>query len=123
MEPDLDSRLEVDRDHAISARLRRFRAKGDAKGTAALFGGGNSSADTFLVPDGGLARHLVDQGWDVWLVDWRGSPHLIKPLLQAGALCGVPPERPPVYTHRGGEEEHSHYIPRILRARNAEEVY
>src|SRR5260221_6974634 len=104
MEPDLDSRLEVDRDHAISARLRRFRAKGDAKGTAALFGGGNSSADTFLVPDGGLARHLVDQGWDVWLVDWRGSPHGIKPILEAEPLRGGPPEGPLFPPPRGGKK-------------------
>src|SRR5260221_9657950 len=102
MEPDLDSRLEVDRDHAISARLRRFRAKGDAKGTAALFGGGNSSADTFLVPDGGLARHLVDQGWDVWLVDWRGSPPAIKPHPEAEPLRGGPQGRAPFTPRQGG---------------------
>jgi hypothetical protein len=45
-----------------------------------LLHGANTSSDTFLLPDGGLTRYLADRGWQVWLVDWRGSPHVVHQL-------------------------------------------
>ncbi|HVW28776.1 MAG TPA: hypothetical protein VHC69_25595 [Polyangiaceae bacterium] len=51
-----------------------------------LIHGGNTSSETFLVPDGGLAEYLRREGWDVWLLDDRASPRV----LDANVLAGEP---------------------------------
>jgi len=60
-----------------------LRRVGHARGGPAvlLLHGANSSGDTFLVPHGGLAGYLSRRGFDVWILDWRGSPHVVDPLL------------------------------------------
>ncbi len=68
-------------DFRISLRLRRFRSSGsDAGRSVLLLHGANTSSDTFLLPDGGLTRYLTQRGWQVWLLDWRGSPHVVQQL-------------------------------------------
>lgn len=60
--------------------LRRFRGKQDAP-VVVLLHGGNTSGDTFLYPEDGLAGFLQDRGWDVWILEWRSSPHIVDPLI------------------------------------------
>jgi cholesterol oxidase len=55
-------------------QLRRFENRGPA---VLLLHGGNTSGDTFLHPEGGLAGYLARREWDVWIADWRGSPHVL----------------------------------------------
>jgi pimeloyl-ACP methyl ester carboxylesterase len=50
--------------------------------------GGNTSSETFRHPRGGLAQFLKDRGWDVWLLDWRGSPLVTSELLMRPPLGG-----------------------------------
>jgi cholesterol oxidase len=69
------------------------------KGPVLLVHGASAASHTFLVPPGvrahrdeprGLAGFLRRRGWDVWLLDWRGSG-LLSPLLID--LFQLPPER------------------------------
>lgn len=54
--------------------LQRFAPTGRAPvGHVLLVHGASAGSRTFMVPDGGLVRHLVSRGWDVWTLDWRGS--------------------------------------------------
>jgi hypothetical protein len=71
-------------DFRLSLRLRRFRASGSdaAERSVLLLHGANTSSDTFLLPNGGLTRYLTQRGWQVWLLDWRGSPHVVQQLPQ-----------------------------------------
>jgi hypothetical protein len=43
--------------------------------------GGNSTGDTFLLPRGGLKDALLARGWDVWVLEWRGSPYVMDDVL------------------------------------------
>jgi pimeloyl-ACP methyl ester carboxylesterase len=52
-----------------------------------LLHGGNTDSDTFLYPQGGLAGHLA-RDFDVWLLDWRGSPRIVDALLEREPLGG-----------------------------------
>jgi alpha-beta hydrolase superfamily lysophospholipase len=62
-------------------RIPREGKKGD-NGTVLLVHGASATSRTFMVPDGGLARHLTRAGWNVWTLDWRTSglraPDLIE---------------------------------------------
>jgi hypothetical protein len=60
--------------------LRRYGSASGAGDSVLLLHGANTSGDTFLEPDGGLKRYLTERGWQVWLLDWRGSPHVIDEL-------------------------------------------
>jgi pimeloyl-ACP methyl ester carboxylesterase len=62
----------------LTLRLRRYGRGEDP--SALLLHGANTSSDTFLLPEGGLVRFLLQQGWQVWLLDWRGSPYVIERL-------------------------------------------
>lgn len=42
--------------------------------------GANTVSEIFLHPTGGLADFLSRHGFDVWLLDWRASPHVIDSL-------------------------------------------
>ena len=64
----------------LTLRLRRYGRAGDRAASVLLLHGANTSSDTFLLPDGGLTRFLVKHGWQVWLLDWRGSPRVIEKL-------------------------------------------
>jgi hypothetical protein len=61
----------VDRpDHPVGKAPKSHKA-------VLLIHGGNTSSETFLVPHGGLAGFLGGKGWDVWLLDHRGSPRVL----------------------------------------------
>jgi len=81
----------------LTLRLRRY---GELRGSRSvlLLHGANTSSDTFLKPHGGLTRFLLERGWQVWLLDWRGSPHVIDLL---------PP--PPRWLGGSALEEIRHY--------------
>ncbi len=83
-----DVPFEVDTEFgSLPLRLRHCTGdRGHAKPTRAamLLHGGNSSSLTFLLPGGGLASHLIERGWDVWLLDYRASPYL------QNQLSGIP---------------------------------
>lgn len=69
----LDVRILVRRLLPVPARLQR---------AVLLVPGANSSADTFGIPNGGLVRHLAERGCDVWMLDWRASPLVLKRILK-----------------------------------------
>jgi cholesterol oxidase len=60
--------------------MRRWRAGASqsARGAALLLHGASASSETFVTPDGGLAAFLHRQGWEVWLLDWRGSDNVAE---------------------------------------------
>jgi cholesterol oxidase len=70
--------------HCTGDGVRARRGKGPA---VMMLHGGNSSSLTFLLPGGGLAAHLVERGWDVWLLDYRASPFL-QNVLQGMPVMG-----------------------------------
>lgn len=56
--------------------LQRFGRRRPERSNARhvlLVHGASAGSRTFMVPNGGLVKYLVDQGWDVWTLDWRGS--------------------------------------------------
>jgi cholesterol oxidase len=56
--------------------LRRRRGVRTGK-PVVLIHGASAAGDTFLVPFGkSLFDHLCDKGFDVWILDWRGSLHV-----------------------------------------------
>ncbi len=59
----------------IDLQLRRYRTAGKAKpyGAVLLLHGASGSHQTFLTPQGGLAKYLFNEGFDPWLLDWRSS--------------------------------------------------
>lgn len=63
--------------------LRLRRVNGAPRGAPAvlLLHGGNTCSDIYLVPDGGMAGYLSKE-FDVWLLDWRGSCHVTKVILE-----------------------------------------
>jgi cholesterol oxidase len=58
------------------------------QGAVLLLHGGNTSSETFLLPGGGFAEYLRANGWDVWLLDWRASPHVLEDVLAGTPLGG-----------------------------------
>jgi hypothetical protein len=80
----------------LTLRLRHYRGESDCPSVsrtpcvraALLLHGGNTSSETFLLPEGGLARYLRENGCDVWLLDWRSSPHVLRPVLAEPPLGG-----------------------------------
>jgi hypothetical protein len=68
--PDHHVDLEVGR--GIRARLRRYR-RASAKPVVLLVHGASAGSRTFMVPQGGLIRYLVERDFDVWTLDWRSS--------------------------------------------------
>jgi pimeloyl-ACP methyl ester carboxylesterase len=74
----------------LTLRLRRVPWKGgEVSHAVLLLHGGNSSGDTFLLPDGGLASHLSREGLDVWLLEWRGSPYVLREFLKGPVRTGT----------------------------------
>jgi hypothetical protein len=83
--------LTVDEEHGgLELTLRRFKpANGTAaRGAVLLLHGGNSAGDTFLLPNGGLTAFLTRDGFDVWILDWRTSPHVVNPLIASEKRLG-----------------------------------
>jgi pimeloyl-ACP methyl ester carboxylesterase len=70
----------------LKLSLRRVvKQRSPANKAVMIVHGANSGSMTFLVPEGGLADYLAEHGWDVWLLDWRGSPEVVDPLIKDGA--------------------------------------
>ncbi len=63
----------------LRLRLRRLQTASPHRATVLLLHGGNTHSDIFLHPRGGLAGALQSQ-FDVWLLDWRGSPEVTRAL-------------------------------------------
>jgi pimeloyl-ACP methyl ester carboxylesterase len=90
----VDVPFEVDTEFGpLPLRLRHCTADGAlAKGKKSravmILHGGNSSSLTFLLPGGGLVGHLIECGWDVWLLDYRASPYLQNQLSGMPVLGG-----------------------------------
>jgi hypothetical protein len=76
--------------YGVPVMVRRLcRDPAAAPRAVVLMPGANSSCDTFLLPPGGgLADHLVDRGWDVFLLDWRPSPLVVNKVLTGLPLGG-----------------------------------
>ena len=71
---------EVETSDGIKLQIRHARpAAREAKGRhVVLIHGASAAYTTFLVPSGdSLAKRLCKEGFDVWLLDWRGS-HLVS---------------------------------------------
>jgi alpha/beta hydrolase family protein len=83
--------------HRIELRLRRYGGR-DASKNVLLLHGANTSSRTFLEPNGGLERYLTANGWQVWLLDWRGSPCVIGRLPRDHWLGGTAIEEIRHYT-------------------------
>jgi hypothetical protein len=64
----------------LELELRRFGPEGGAVDSVLLLHGANTSGDTFLEPNGGFVRYLVERGRQVWLLEWRGSPRVVGKL-------------------------------------------
>ena len=64
--------IEIRTRDGAALTLRRLGSSA-CQGVVLLIHGASASSDTFLVPDGGLAAALRKAGWEVWLLDWRGS--------------------------------------------------
>jgi hypothetical protein len=75
--------LVVDAKLDVRVLVRRLLpVPGDARRAVLLVPGANSSSDTFVMPDGGLVRHLAERGCDVWTLDWRASPLALNRILK-----------------------------------------
>jgi len=66
----------------IPLRLRRYCVPGGAqKQRVLLLHGANTNGDAFTMSNG-LAAYLRDErAADVWVLDWRGSSHVVRQLL------------------------------------------
>jgi hypothetical protein len=69
--------------------LRRFRGKHPARRAVLLVHGASANSRTFLVPRGGLVRHLLEHGLEVWTLDWRASSLLSNRIRHANAARDV----------------------------------
>jgi pimeloyl-ACP methyl ester carboxylesterase len=63
----------------FSLRLDRY-GPASSEHAVLLLHGASASSETFLVPNGGLVRHLSAHGYDVWTLDWRGSMLVVDKL-------------------------------------------
>jgi len=71
----------------LSLPLRRY---GDPKAgrSVLLLHGANTGSDMFLLPGGGIVKYLADRRFDVWTLDWRGSPEMMRQLQDVGFIEG-----------------------------------
>src|SRR5262249_55521641 len=65
-----DRDLDVESHKDLKPRLRHVLGK-EGKPAVLMLHGGNTSTETFLQPNGGVARYLHERDLDVWLLDWR----------------------------------------------------
>jgi hypothetical protein len=77
-------------DHALPATerepalpLRRYGSARSGSPAALLLHGAGANSDTFLLPNGGIVRCLAARGFDVWVLDWRGSRCVLDALERA----------------------------------------
>lgn len=90
----------------LTLRLRHYLGESDRPRVARerceravlLLHGGNTSSETFLLPEGGLASYLRENRCDVWLLDWRSSPHVLGQVLHGPLLGGSQGAERAIYT-------------------------
>ncbi len=73
--------LDVD---GLPLKLKRFKGSrnaGKPPQNVLLLHGGNTNSNLYHEPRGGLVRHLVNAGCDVWTLDWRGSSLVLREVL------------------------------------------
>jgi cholesterol oxidase len=83
--------LTVDQEFGgITLQMRRFAAPNGApsRPSVLLLHGGNSAGDTFLLPNDGLTKFLHQDGFDVWILDWRTSPRVVNPFIEKHSPLG-----------------------------------
>lgn len=63
----------------LSLPLRRLKARSTGRGERAvlLVHDAFANARTFTVPASGFAAHLLERGFEPWLLDWRGSGEVL----------------------------------------------
>lgn len=89
-------------DEMLRLRLRRYGKRGGPR--VLLLHGANTSGDAFTLQDG-LAHYLRDQGLDVWVLDWRGSVHVMSHLRERPLFDSMAAERAVYSMERVGEED------------------
>jgi cholesterol oxidase len=78
--PPPDEVHELDVGLPLRLPLRRYGKRAERRPPVLLLHGGNTSGTTFTSPQRGLARHLRNDGFDVWVLEWRSSPEIIRKL-------------------------------------------
>ena len=87
----------------LTLPLRRYRAKTEGAPAVLLLHGANTSSDMFLLPDGGIIRHL-QRGWDVWTLDWRGSPLVLDRVLEEELCMDALAHQPALHVGEGDDD-------------------
>lgn len=106
-------------DHTLSASehepglpLRRYGSARSGSPAVLLLHGAGATSDTFLLPNGGVVRYLVERGFDVWVLDWRGSRAVLDALEHAPLGGSLAAERALFTLDHVAESD----IPRALAA-------
>lgn len=73
--------------------LSRYGLGRDGSPAVLLLHGAGATSDTFLLPNGGIVRYLTARGWDVWVLDWRGSRSVLAEIEHAPLGGSVAAER------------------------------
>jgi pimeloyl-ACP methyl ester carboxylesterase len=76
----------------LTVRRSRVNAQGPV---VVLLHGGNTGSATFNFFEGDLATTLAAprNGFNVWLVDWRGSPEIVEPIVADPNVPDIERER------------------------------
>jgi pimeloyl-ACP methyl ester carboxylesterase len=77
----------------VPLRLRRLECASKGAPAVLILHGGNTCSDIYTVPKGGLAGYLAGAGYDVWLLDWRASRHVLEEVLKKPPRGGERAER------------------------------
>jgi hypothetical protein len=77
-----------------------------------LLHGAGATSDTFLLPNGGIVRHLASRGFDVWVLDWRGSRAVLDAIERSPLGGSIAAERALFTLDHVAESD----IPRALAA-------
>jgi pimeloyl-ACP methyl ester carboxylesterase len=81
----------------LTLPLKRHRGKHGGGPPVLLLHGGSTCSDIFLVPSGGLVQYLLNRGWEVWTLDWRGSCRVVDALPKA-SIGGSPEAERALFT-------------------------
>ncbi|HEY4105134.1 MAG TPA: alpha/beta fold hydrolase, partial [Polyangiaceae bacterium] len=81
----------------LTLPLKRHRGKNAGGPPVLLLHGGSTCSDIFLVPGGGLVQYLLNRGWEVWTLDWRGSCRVVDALPEA-SIGGSPEAERALFT-------------------------
>ncbi len=102
----------------LELALRRWGPEGGD--SVLLLHGANTRGRTFLEPEGGFVRYLVERGRQAWVLEWRGSPEIVASLPRGGWLGGSPIEEIRHYTVDDVAREDIPAALEVIRARIGE---